>query len=803
MAPPPPKDSIARARELLKIRQAEVNAEQQLADIASKVAAGQINTIANFDKRQQALRKLPQIIKSVTDSIDQSTMSAKEYAKVVEGRVGAIIKLYEEQNVAIEEGIKLNEKAEKAVLSMSGTAKDWLKDHAASFIAGASAATAYEKRVEEVRAGHKLFLSSEGVLGEKNAATWAKTQSYVEGYRFSQRRAWEVSKLFGESQEEVAATASSVAKKLRSSMLPAGKDFGHVILDQTKMLYQYSNVLGVDVSEALDDMKDQMWKQGKPIEATTKSLETMMTTLDRLTVVVPGAMTPFKDDYYKVLKEINAEMGPVTTDTAALSAVMEQLAKSAGKAGMSGDYLANSLTSIPKVMKQLPVFYQQQIGSKFMDRLQQDTKFLDTLPKNIQDQVKAIQATDLPLWDKQQAVYQSLLGTKEGIQEVFGKLSGMSAIVRQGILRSVGVEGMDLVSMENAFKNKDLTPEKLAEVQGIIEKATKRTGGVRQELSDKLLENTAMLDRGTIGADNLNKTIQGLIKENIELVAATAMLTKVMGMQGLAEGVASGLGRWGVTAGAAGAVGIAGLIGVAVGMKVGQAISDWWDSKDDKVKKTEGEAKEGKVKEFRVALDKQLEGKEGMERLAQMYRNWQSASVATTDLNKKDAPELFALKKSLYEDMRAETKNLIKEHKYVSGYMTLNAPRISTLGTKESGGLSKIREANEANAAVTLSSSRTPMLRRSPRGEFTVDYARATQQEHVAFNRRNSRSAYNSRSNQASNAEAPMSVPFPKFNPTTGEVTLHVVKLPGADDPAIRQQLTYNQKVKTGKTKTR
>lgn len=506
----------------------------------------------------------------VSKRLKNTTKDANEYGKALKKDTKAVMEFSQRHNLSLQDAMKMYDKIQERQSKFWGNVMDKARSWASIGATIAAGTKVYKTRLEEVKKGHDLFLSSTALTGPTAKKAWGDTQTYIDGYREASRAARDMTIKYGVSVDEARQTTDALAGVLRGADVDA-KDFGKAVKSDTDRLYGFSKMMGVSATDALQMFRDEMRRQGKTHEEAVKSLDITISGFDRMAGVVHKASRPMKEEYLKTLQDIQAQYGPTQVSTTAMTAAMNLLAEAAGKAGLSAEGVKDAMGLMPKLGQNLSRYHQIQMGR--MIRL--NDEMVAKLPEGIRKQIKVIQQDkNLLPFQKDEIIQQLTAGTEVGVRAMFDLIRKGSVVEQQMLMKGMSAQQkvafMALKKMKVGSKEFDDAVKKLAS-------GTKDVKKVRETLPQKLEKNTRGLDAVALKAFKLEETTKKLLEQYQELtVPALGALT-----------VALNAGKWyraignlsqsmgGLGGGALGAAGklgkFAGKIGVA-----GAALTLWY-----------------------------------------------------------------------------------------------------------------------------------------------------------------------------------------------------------------------------------
>jgi hypothetical protein len=529
----------------------------------------------------------------VSQRLKGTTKDAHEYGKALKKDTKAVMEFAKRHNISLQDAMKMYDKVQDRQSKFFKGVMDRARSWATVGATVAAAAKVYRTRVDEIRKGHDLFLSSTALTGPTAKKEWGDTQTYIDGYREATRSARDMTIKYGVSVEDAKQTTDALAGVLRGADVDA-KAFGKTVKADTDRIYGFSKMMGVSATDSLQMFRDEMRKQGKTHEEAVKSLDITISGFDRMAGVVHKAARPMKEEYFKTLQDIQSQYGPTQVSTQGMTAAMNLLAEAAGKAGLSAEGVKDAMGLMPKLGENLSRYHKIQMGRSI--RLNAD--MVAQLPKALQKQIKVIQAdkTLMP-FQKDEMIQQLTAGTKVGIGAMFKMIRKGSAVEQQMLMKGLTVQQkvafLALKKMKVGSKEFDDAVKKL-------EKGGKDVKKVRETLPQKLEKNTRGLDAVALKAFKLEETTKKLLDQYQEAVvpalgALTIALNAGQWYRAIGNLSQSMGGLGGGAMGAAGKLGkFAGKIGVAgaalalwyMALKKGAEKLDKWQTKKLKAEQT-------------------------------------------------------------------------------------------------------------------------------------------------------------------------------------------------------------------------
>ena len=690
----------------------------------------ELTVIEDIEKRNAKLKQAVQDQKKVYDAVSNAlagtTKNAEQYGKAIKKDIEAVNAFAAQHKISLENAIEMYKKVKDEQKSFWQQNKDQIKQAVTGALTAVTVTAAYNKRVEEIIEGQRLFATSVSMT----SANFKETAKYVEGYRYAMRNARDITKEFGVDIGEAEGTLKAVAYSMRN-VAEGSDDLGKRTIKTTRTLYGMSRMLGIDVADALAAYRDEMMVHGKTSEDALKSLDTMTTAYDVMSKSVDKSVLPFKEDFFGALRDVKQELGPVSVNTLALNAAMIRMAEGASKAGLSTQSVTDSMKALPKMLKGIPAYYQQTIGRGFINKMQTDfdpknpaiNNFLTSLPKGLQKQMKTIQGMNVPGFMKNQMAYDVMIGSDKGISAVIKTMQGIDPARRLAMLQQMGLSTQDILATNDLFAKGELSTKEIAKVKEKITQGQKKTVDIRERLNETMDKNMNMVDRGTKATRDAIETMLKLKDTNIDLIAGVGSLTVLLQSQmfqsiakglmnfgkggGLGGGAAGGAGGavglgaqslgtiakgglGGIVAGAAGVL-AAGAIGYSIGTYIDKAfgisdkLSDWM---------SKGEKEESKK---RVKAHEQNITLKNAEDQAKMYAKLSETMKVIEVSGKGGVKEKRALTRGMAENrianwLKAQGKTGEEQKKIMEGL----ASHLNKIPTKD-----ELKERQQVGAALT------------------------------------------------------------------------------------------------------
>jgi len=677
MAPPRPTDFNMRGAAAVMERkfQEEKKAQQDLLAIREKVL-DQLGEEERVRKRlnnseAQAIKYMEDyrdMFSSVSGALAKHNMSAKAYAKQVEKDTKAVALFAEAHKLTLQEASNLYTKLKDKEQDFWDEKKKRMGQFVSGILTVKGATDLWQRRVEEINAGSKLFMASTDVVGKG----FSGLRGYMEVYRKATRETIELAQQYGVSQDDVQASTTAVALALRGVTTDT-QLFGKMLQQDTKGLYEFSRMMNVETGDALQFFRDQMRMHGLTHKEAVHSMDLTIASYSRLATEVKGTALPLKEEYLETLKSIQQEMGPIRVSTTAVTATMNLLAAGAAKAGLSGQAVSNAMKSMTKLMSGLPDFYKYKIGKQFLGKWRTDFEtFGKNLPGPLQKAFKTIDGMKIPDFMKSQFAYEQMMGTEEGIKAVVKQLGAISETRRVGMLQQMGLSNQDILSTVDLFKqSKDgkIGSEKIADMIKKTGKEQKKATDARRNQYTMQVSQLASTDKLVKWTQNLTARMKESVLKNDALMGAMLTLNTTMNIKSMTDSVAGGMGKWGKTVGimgnAGGVIGAA-AVGLQVGIAVGNALMDAEDRKQEKEKARAGKAIKGKLAELKAAQAARMKGlskkEQAIELVAHQRKLYdlQNELGATAEEFDKLVPGMTEYRKSLAEQFKVLRKEVGK-----------------------------------------------------------------------------------------------------------------------------------------------
>lgn len=572
--PPPPPNLFGRfgtARQLeLQVIQAK-----QLQD-AYKGARKEISATLGKEmiKAGATAKKTHAEIGAAIDMISKrlktTTKNADEYGKALKRDTKAVMEFARRHNVSMQEAVAMYDKVRERQNAFFSGIMDKLKSWGSVTATAAAGLKVYRTRVDEIRKGHDLFLASTALTGDKSEEAWGKVQSSIDGYRDAMRAARDMTIKYGVSADEAKQTTEALFFTLRGAVDDASK-LGEVVKKDTDRMYAFSKMMNIQVGDAVTYFRDQMRLQGKTHEEAVKSIDITIAGYDRMASSVSRMARPLKEDYFKVLQDIQSQYGPTQVSTQGMTAAMNMLAEAAGRAGLSAEGVKDAMGLLPKIGANLSRYHKIQLGR--MVRTQDS--LIKKLPEGLQKQIQAIRDDpDMMPFQKDEVIQELTAGTKVGIRAMFDLIQKGSITERQMMMS--GLTAQQKVAFASLKKMK-VGSKEFDEAIAQLEKGGKAVKAVRETMPQKLEKNTRGLDAVALKASKWEETTKKLLEQYQEatvpaLAALTIALNAGQWYRAIGNLSASMGGLGGGAIGAAGKLGkFAGKIGVA-----GAALTLWY-----------------------------------------------------------------------------------------------------------------------------------------------------------------------------------------------------------------------------------
>jgi hypothetical protein len=598
---------------------------------------------------ERATEEWRNVYKDIHSQLKGSIKNVQKLGEETSGVVDHAMKLAQAYKLSAQQAAEVAKKAaqieqrENARKTLKEMGKGKILEAAKWLVAGATAASAFEKNLKEVYRAQELVLSAHAATGESGDKAWKDLAGYSKQYRDVTRNAATMAGRWGVSTEEARQAQDSLFDSLAGQLKDVGQ-YGAVVNRMTNSLMGYARMSGQTVPEAHEDLQRSMRAEGKTWVQALADQNRGIAGYNKLAKSVHAAAWPTRKEYFQALKDVRHELGPVRVNVSAVTAAMGEFAAASSKAGGSAENVKQAMAALPKLLTGLPRYFKVKIGEGYVNALKPGHKEHAAFIKRLQDEdptgaltkrIKAIKAIGGTAFQQAEAAEELLRGT--GI--------GMEASMKQWqqMIKGEGGAAMAIAQMQQAGLNFGQIQDAMAVIKGgsvdkmkeAAKRIEKEKDAVKKEsLPERLKENADAQGRTAIAANELAKKIEALKDANIGLIAAIGAaatvgkgiydITKtVLAAGGLKSSLAALTGGVGGTAGSLGKLGgmavKAGgaLSALAVGYEVGTMLDNWLGLSD-------------KISNLMVSTEKRLsEMKRGKER-GQEFRAAQDARVAQT-----------------------------------------------------------------------------------------------------------------------------------------------------------------------------
>ena len=234
----------------------------------------EVSALENITARHQRLKEAvadhKKVFDEVANALAGTIKNAEDYGKAIQKDTEAVMAFAKNHKVSLENAIEMYKKVKDEQKSFWQQNKDQIKQAVTGALTATTVVSAYNKRVNEIIEGQRLFATSVSLT----SANFKETAKYVEGYRYAMRNARDITKEFGVDIGEAEGTLKAVAYSMRN-VSTGSEDLGKRTLKTTKTLYGMSRMLGIDVADALQAYRDEMLVHGKTSDQALSSLDTM------------------------------------------------------------------------------------------------------------------------------------------------------------------------------------------------------------------------------------------------------------------------------------------------------------------------------------------------------------------------------------------------------------------------------------------------------------------------------------------------------------------------------------------------
>lgn len=485
--------------------------------------------------------------------------------------------------------------------------KGTVSSTAKGLLTAASATTVYHRNLEEIRFGQRLFLADLARVGPEAEKSYGLQNKYIDGMRIALSKSNTIARQFGTTGEEVDSVVKDLGFSLRGQIKDIDK-MGPTLQLRTRELYAYARSMNVDVKDALEEFKSELYDQGRSQKAArSEMLDSMIThqklqkRMEKLGMATKGSADIWREDWAKTLRDVKKEMPGILESNRALGEVMGSLYIEARKAGMSYNEAIQAMAQTPKLLKGLPDFFKIQVGGKFLAQARDPRRRKELLsalaPGDPNDpEVKAarerfnttftsiLTTRGLAPGERERMIGAALSGTELGIQAVLGQWKKMAPAFRAARIKELigeeafeeGGTGRAMLSAIEAGGAKGTAAMKdiMAKAKAKAEEAKKQREALRKsqvELPKRMKEQLDLSKKLILQTDEALGVWKDITKSNWALVIALGLNTTAQ-MKGAIASMASWFAGGGtkLLAGLAARTGIT-AVGQGIGAAAGRA----------------------------------------------------------------------------------------------------------------------------------------------------------------------------------------------------------------------------------------